>query len=79
MDSKYCLPIVCKMNGITRSAKAAYIMKYLTKAIPNSFPNAYMIPTTANCGKNVIHAVKLKHLCGYDAICTALFSSHTWH
>ena len=67
------------MNGIARNATTAYIMKYLTKAIPSSFRNAYIMPTTANYGKNIIHAVKLKHLCGYDAICTALFSSHTWH
>jgi hypothetical protein len=67
------------MNGMTINATTAYITKYLNKAIPSSFPNAYMMPTTANLGKNIIHAVKLKHLCGYDAICTALFSSHTWH
>jgi hypothetical protein len=47
------------MNGITRNT-TAYTIKYLTKAIPSSFPNAYMMPTTANSGKNIIHAVKLK-------------------
>jgi hypothetical protein len=36
------------MNGITINAAKAYITKYLTKAIPSSFPNAYMMPTTAN-------------------------------
>jgi hypothetical protein len=34
--------------------------KYLTEAIPKTFPNINLMPTTANKIKGIIHSLKLK-------------------
>jgi hypothetical protein len=51
--------------------------KYLTEAIPKTFPNINLMPTTANKIKGIIHSLKLKKMCGYDEISTTLLKSCT--
>jgi hypothetical protein len=64
----YFLTIVERMNSsdtITPTTEDA--MKLLAKAIPNSFPNMNLLPTTPDETKNII-SLKSKNSCGYDGI-----------
>jgi hypothetical protein len=55
---------------ITLTTKDA--KKYLTEAIPKTFPNINLMLTTANEIKSIINFLKSKNSCGYDEISTML-------
>jgi hypothetical protein len=55
-------------NSDTTTPKTEDAMKFLAKAIPNSFPNINLIPTTPNEIKSIITSLKSKNSCGYDGI-----------
>jgi hypothetical protein len=40
--------------------------KFLTEAIPKTFPSINLMPTTANEIRSIIHLLKSKNSCGYD-------------
>jgi hypothetical protein len=44
--------------------------KYRTETIPKTYPNIYLMPTTANETKSIILSNKK---CGYDEISTTVF------
>jgi hypothetical protein len=62
------------MNNDTITLTWEDTTKFLTEAIPKTFPSINLIPTTANEIISIIHSLKSKHSCGYDEISTLLKS-----
>jgi hypothetical protein len=73
----YFLTIVERMNKDTITLKREDATKFLTEAIPKTFPNINLMPTTANEIRSTIHSPKSKNSCGYDEISTTLLKSCT--
>jgi hypothetical protein len=62
------------MNNDTITLKRQDATKFLTEAIPKTFPSINPMPTTANEIRSNIHSLKSKNSCGYDEISTLLKS-----
>jgi hypothetical protein len=63
------------MNNDTTTLTTEDTTKYLTVAIPKSFPNINLMPTTVNEIKRIINCLISKNSCGYDEISTSLLKS----
>jgi hypothetical protein len=63
------------MNNDTTTLTTEDATKYLIEAIPKTFPNINLMPTTANEIRSIINSLKSKNSCGYDEISTTLLKS----
>jgi hypothetical protein len=54
----YFLTIIERMNSDTTTLTTEDTTKYLTEAIPKTFPNIYLMPTTVNEIKSIINSLK---------------------
>jgi hypothetical protein len=54
----YFLTIVERMNNDTITLTRQDATKFLTEAIPKTFPSINLMPTTANEIKSIIHSLK---------------------
>jgi superoxide dismutase len=52
------LTIIERMNNDTTTLTTEDATKYLTEAIPKTFPNIYLMPTTVNEIKSIIGSLK---------------------
>jgi hypothetical protein len=71
----YFLTIIERMNNNTTTLTTEDATKYLTEAIPKTFPNINLMPTTVNKIKSIINSLESKNSCGYDEISTTLLKS----
>jgi hypothetical protein len=73
--STYFLTIIERMNNNTTTLTTEDATKYLIEAIPKTFPNINLMPTTVNEIKSITNSLKSKNSCGYDEISTTLLKS----
>jgi hypothetical protein len=73
----YFLTITERTNNDTTTLTTEDTTKYLTEAIPKTFPNINLMPTTANEIKSIINSIKSENSCGYDEISTTLLKGCT--
>jgi len=73
----YFLTITERMNNDTTTITKEDTIKYLSKAIPRTFPNMNLMSTTENEIKSKINFLKSKNSCGYNEISTLLLKNCT--